>query len=64
LADNKNLKVVRATPIHRLGAADVGQNKGIVWTVADIRRITTVSANQPMVIKRNVSADSCYAETS
>jgi hypothetical protein len=40
---------MRATPIHRLGAADVGHNKGIVSTVADIRRITTVSANQPMV---------------
>jgi hypothetical protein len=30
-------------------AADVGQNKRIVSAVADIRRITTVSANQPMV---------------
>jgi hypothetical protein len=37
-ADNKNLKVMRATPIHRLGAADVGQNKGIVSIVADIER--------------------------
>jgi hypothetical protein len=35
--------------IYRLYAVDVGQNKGIVSTVADTRRITTVSANQPMV---------------
>jgi hypothetical protein len=38
-----------ASPIHRLCAADVGQNKRIVLAVADIRKITTVSANQPMV---------------
>jgi hypothetical protein len=35
--------------IHRLYAADVGQNKRIVSAVADIRKITTVSANQAMV---------------
>jgi hypothetical protein len=29
--------------------ADVGWNNRIVSAVADIRRITTVSANQPMV---------------
>jgi hypothetical protein len=29
--------------------ADVGQNNIIVSAVADIRKITTVSANQPMV---------------
>jgi hypothetical protein len=38
-----------ASPIHRLCAADVGHNKRIVSAVADIRKITTVSANQPMV---------------
>jgi hypothetical protein len=47
--------------IYRLYAADVGQNKGIVSVVADTRKITIVSANQPMV---EVSTDSCYAETS
>jgi hypothetical protein len=40
---------VCASPIHRLCAADVGKNKRIVSAVADIRKITTVSANQPMV---------------
>jgi hypothetical protein len=35
--------------IHRLCAADVGQNKRVVSAVADIRRVTTGSANQPMV---------------
>jgi hypothetical protein len=30
-------------------AADVGQKKGIVSAVADIRKITTVSINQSMV---------------
>jgi hypothetical protein len=30
-------------------AADVGQNNKIVSAVADIRKVTTVSANQPMV---------------
>jgi hypothetical protein len=30
-------------------AADAGQNKRIVSVVADIRKITAVSANQPMV---------------
>jgi hypothetical protein len=48
-ADSKNPKIVCASPIHRLCAADVGQNKRIVSAVADIRKITTVSANQPMV---------------
>jgi hypothetical protein len=35
--------------MHRLCAADVGQNKGIVLAVADIIKVTTVLANQPMV---------------
>jgi hypothetical protein len=35
--------------IQQLCAAGVGQNKRIVSAVADIRKITTVSANQPMV---------------
>jgi hypothetical protein len=48
-ADSKNSKIVYASPIHRLCAADVGQNKRIVSAVADIRKITTTSANQPMV---------------
>jgi hypothetical protein len=48
-ADSKNPKIVCASPIHRLCAADVGQNKRIVSAVADIRKITTVSANQLMV---------------
>jgi hypothetical protein len=48
-ADNENPKIVCASPIHRLCAADVGQNKRIVSAVADIRKISTVSANQPMV---------------
>jgi hypothetical protein len=30
-------------------AADIGQNNRIVSAVADIRKISTVSANQPMV---------------
>jgi hypothetical protein len=49
LADSKNYKIVCASPIHRLCAAGVGQNKRIVSAVVDIRKITTVSANQPMV---------------
>jgi hypothetical protein len=48
-ADSKNPKIVGASPIYRLCAADVGQNKRIVSAVADSRKITTVSANQPMV---------------
>jgi hypothetical protein len=36
-ADSKNPKIVCASPIHRLCAADVGQNKRIVSAVADIR---------------------------
>jgi hypothetical protein len=48
-ADSKNLKIVCASLGHRLCAADVGQNKRIVSAVADIKKITTVSANQPMV---------------
>jgi hypothetical protein len=48
-ADSKNSKIVCVSPIHRLCAADVGQNEGIVSAVADIRGITTVSANQPRV---------------
>jgi hypothetical protein len=35
--------------MHRLCTADVGQNQRIVSAVADIRRVTTGSANQPMV---------------
>jgi hypothetical protein len=35
--------------MHQVCAADVGQNKRIVSAVADIRRVTTGSANQPMV---------------
>jgi hypothetical protein len=41
-ADSKNPKIVYASPIYRLCAADVGQNKRIVSA-------STVSANQPMV---------------
>jgi hypothetical protein len=48
-AYSKNPKIVCASPIHRLCAIDVGQNKRIVSAVADIRKITTVSANQLMV---------------
>jgi hypothetical protein len=40
---------VCASPIHRLCAVDVGQNKGIVSAVADIRKIITGLASQPMV---------------
>jgi hypothetical protein len=35
--------------MHRLCADDVGQNKRVVSAVADTRKVTTVSANQPMV---------------
>jgi hypothetical protein len=35
--------------IHRLCVANVGQNKRIISAIADIRKITTASANQPMV---------------
>jgi hypothetical protein len=48
-ADSKNPKIACASPIHQLCAADVGQNKRNVAAVADIKKITTVSANQPMV---------------
>jgi hypothetical protein len=48
-ANSKNPKIMCASPIHRLCVVDVGQNKRIVSAVADIRRITTISANQPMV---------------
>jgi hypothetical protein len=47
--------------IHRLCAVDVGQNKIIVSAVANTRKVTIVSANQPMV---EVSIDSCYTGTS
>jgi hypothetical protein len=40
---------------------DVGQNNRIVSTVADTRKVTTVSASQPMV---EASTDSCYTGTS
>jgi hypothetical protein len=64
-ADGKNPKIVCVSPIHRLCAVDVGQNKRTVSAVADIRKITTASANQSMVeaYQRNASADSCYTET-
>jgi hypothetical protein len=48
-ADSKNPKIVCAFLMHRLCAADVGQNKRIVSAVADIRRVTTGSTNQPRV---------------
>jgi hypothetical protein len=47
--DGKNPKIVCVSPIHRLCADNVGQNKKIVSAVADTRKVTTVSANQPMV---------------
>jgi hypothetical protein len=42
-------------------AADVGQNNRTVSAVADTRKVTIVSANQPMV---EASTDSCYTGTS
>jgi hypothetical protein len=42
-------------------AANVGQNNRIVSAAADTRKVTTVSANQPMV---EASTDSCYTGTS
>jgi hypothetical protein len=45
----KNPKIMCVSPIHRFCAVDVGQNKRIISAVADIRKVTTVSANQPMV---------------
>jgi hypothetical protein len=60
LADRKNLKIVCASPIHRLYAVDVEQNKRTISAVADTRKVTIVSANQPMV---EASTDSCYIET-
>jgi hypothetical protein len=59
-ADGKNPKIVGASSMHRLCAADVGQNKRVVSAVADTRKVSTVLANQPMV---EVSTDSCYTET-
>jgi hypothetical protein len=50
---------VCASPIHRLVAAEVGQNNRIVSAIADTRKITTVSVNQPMV---EAPADSCYTD--
>jgi hypothetical protein len=35
--------------MHRLCAADVEQSKRIISAVADIRRVTTGSTNQPRV---------------
>jgi hypothetical protein len=61
VADGKNPKIVGVSPIHRLCAVNVGQNKRIVSAVADTRKVTIVSANQPMV---EVSTDSCYTGTS
>jgi hypothetical protein len=49
------------SPIHRLHAVDVGQNKRTVSAVADIRRITIGSTDQPRV---EASTDSCYTGTS
>jgi hypothetical protein len=48
-ADGKNPKIVYTPLIHQLRAVDVGQNKRIISAVADIRRVTTGSTNQPMV---------------
>jgi hypothetical protein len=48
-AKGKNPKIVGVFLIHRLYAVGVGQNKRIVSAVADTRKATTVSANQPMV---------------
>jgi hypothetical protein len=48
-ADSKNPNIVYASLIHRLCAVDVGQNKRIVLAVANVRKIATASANQPMV---------------
>jgi hypothetical protein len=59
-AESKNPKIVGASSMHRLRAADVGQNKRVVSAVADTRKVTIVSANQPMV---EASTDSCYTET-
>jgi hypothetical protein len=52
--------------MHRLCVVNVRQNNRIVSAVADIRKVTTVSSNQPMVevYQKNVSADSDYTETS
>jgi hypothetical protein len=61
LADGKNSKIVGIFLIHRLYAVDVGQNKRIISAVADTRKVTIVSANQPVV---EVSTDSCYTEIS
>jgi hypothetical protein len=44
-ADGKNPKIVCASPIHRLYAVDVEQNKRTVSAVADTRKVTIVSAN-------------------
>jgi hypothetical protein len=59
--DSKNPKIVYTPLIYRLYAVDAGQNKRTVSAVANTRKVTTVSANQPMV---EVSTDSCYTETS
>jgi hypothetical protein len=56
----QELKIVCVSLIHRLCTVDVGQNKRIVSAAADTRKVTTVSADQPMV---EVSTDSCYTET-
>jgi hypothetical protein len=48
-ANSKNLKIVCASPIHQLCATDVGKNRRIISAVADIRRVTTGSTNQPRV---------------
>jgi hypothetical protein len=45
----KSAWIVDLSSMHQLCAADVGQNKRVVSAVADTRKITTVSANQPMV---------------
>jgi hypothetical protein len=60
-ADGTNPKMVGASSMHRLCAVDVEQNKRTVSAVVDTRKVTIVSANQPMV---EVSTDSCYIGTS
>jgi hypothetical protein len=61
--DRPTTRILRmcAPPIHRLCAADVEHNRRIVSAVADTRKVTIVSANQPMV---EVSTDSCHTGTS
>jgi hypothetical protein len=48
-ADGKNPKIVCVSSIHRLCVVDVGQNNRLVSAVVDTRKVTIVSANQPIV---------------